>query len=86
MIKLGDSCKTALDLITGSRNEQYGDQDKNFTLIAEMSSLMTGKDLNKYDVLKVMIAVKFIRERYKHKSDNNVDAIGYIDILNSLSE
>jgi len=84
--ELGDSCQEAYDIITGARNEQYGDQDKNFKLIAQVATLITGKDLSKYDIIKIMIAVKLIRERYRHKEDNIVDLIGYADILNLLEE
>ena len=34
----------------------------------------------------VMIAVKLIRERHKHKRDNLVDLCGYAEILNRLEE
>jgi len=85
-MKLGESCEKAKKLITGSRAEQYGDQDKNFTLIAEMASLLTGKELAKTDIVKIMISVKLMREQYKHKNDNLVDVIGYTDILNTLEE
>jgi len=85
-MKLGKSCDEAKKLITSSRAEQYGDQDKNFTLIAEMASLLTGKELTKTDIVKIMISVKLMREKYKHKNDNLVDIIGYTDILNTLEE
>lgn len=84
--ELGDSCREAISLITGSRQAQYGDQNKNFTMIAEIASLLIGKELTKYDVLKVHWATKLMRETHKHKSDNLVDLCGYVDIYNTLKE
>lgn len=81
---LGSTCLEAEKLVNGSRAEQYGDQDKNFKDIAKMASMLTGKDLDKFDIVKIMLAVKLMRESFKHKDDNLVDLCGYADILNYL--
>ena len=44
------------------------------------------KELTDIDCAKVLIAVKLVRESYKHKEDNLIDACGYLKLLNDLYE
>lgn len=73
-------------ILNGDRQADYSDAVTNFKRISECASLLTGKKLTSEDCCKVMIAVKLMRERNKHKRDNLVDLCGYTDILNQIIE
>lgn len=73
-------------ILNGDRQADYSDAVTNFKRISECASLLTGKELTSEDCCKVMIAVKLMRERNKHKRDNLVDLCGYSDILNEIIE
>ena len=76
----------ANSLVNGERQTDYDDPVKNFKLIARIASLCSGKELTPTDCCNVMIAVKLAREQFKHKTDNLVDACGYIEILNRIND
>lgn len=91
--KLGNCCETALEIILGSRAEQYGDQKANFEKYARITELLltdeefellSKRKFNGVIICKMMKAIKLGRESYKHKTDNLVDLIGYSDIENTL--
>jgi hypothetical protein len=91
--KLGSCCETALEIIRGSRVEQYGDQKVNFEKYARITELLLTEEefellskrkFNGVIICKMMKAIKLGRESYKHKTDNLVDLIGYSDIENLL--
>lgn len=71
-------------ILTGERDTDYGDPVENFSRIAEIASLLSGEKLTPETCVTVMIAVKLSRERYKHKRDNLVDLVAYIEILNRI--
>lgn len=85
-IKKGDSCEIAKNLITGDRNESYGDPFIDYARAAFIATLKTGKVMTPEDLLNVMTSVKDSREAHAHKSDNRIDNIGYQDITNSILE
>lgn len=71
-------------ILTGERDTDYGDPVENFSRIAEIASLLSGEKLTPETCVTVMIAVKLSREQYKHKRDNLVDLVAYIEILNRI--
>jgi len=71
-------------LVLGDRRDQYEEPKKHFPKVAKVASIFTGKPLTATDIVWVMIAIKLVREAYKHKRDNTVDAPGYISILHEL--
>ena len=76
--------KEAMSITQNARKVDYGDAKQSFEKIANLASILCGKNLNKYDIINVQIAVKLIRESYKHKRDNLVDVCGYTRLLSIL--
>ncbi|MGN1216731.1 MAG: DUF6378 domain-containing protein [Phocaeicola sp.] len=78
-----DDAKT---IIEGSRQSDYGDPVESFEKIAKTASMITGKDLSPNECCAVLMAVKIVRESYRHKRDNLVDLCGYAEIMNEIQE
>lgn len=73
-------------IVEGSRQSDYGDPVESFDRIAKTASVITGKDLSPKECCAVLMAVKIVRESFKHKRDNLVDLCGYAHIMNELNE
>ena len=58
----------------------YGPPEKSWEEIAKVVSIYTGKDLTAADCVTVLEVMKRIREKYEHKTDNQLDRIGYVEI------
>ena len=82
--------KTILDeakaIVEGSRQSDYGDPVESFDRIAKTASMITGKDLSSKECCAVLMAVKVVRESFRHKRDNLIDLCGYAHIMNELNE
>lgn len=76
----------AEEIVNGSRQSDYGDAKESFSRVATIASVMTGKELAPEDCCAVLMAVKLVRESFKHKRDNLVDLCGYAELLNQLKE
>lgn len=76
----------AEDIVNGSRQSDYGDARESFSRIATIASVMTGKELSPKECCAVLMAVKIVRESFKHKRDNLIDLCGYAHIMNELNE
>lgn len=76
----------ASEIRSGSRNSDYGDATENFKRIAQMASLITGKEIEAKTCVAVLMSVKLCREAYRHKRDNLIDLCGYADILQQINE
>jgi hypothetical protein len=72
-------------IVNGERAKDYGPATS-FKKIAKVASLLTNKDITSKDVIKILLAVKLIRESFKHKRDNLVDLCGYAELLNQIVE
>ena len=92
--ELGDSEekeeKTILDeakaIVEGSRQSDYGNPVESFDKIAKVASMITGGNLSPKECCAVLMAVKIVRESFKHKRDNLVDLCGYAHIMNEINE
>lgn len=73
-------------IVEGSRQSDYGDPVESFDKIAKVTSMITGKDLSPKECCAVLMAVKIVREGYRHKRDNLVDLCGYAHIMNEINE
>ena len=73
-------------IVEGSRQSDYGDPVESFAKIAKVASMIVGKDLSPKECCAVLMAVKIVREGYKHKRDNLVDLCGYAHIMNEINE
>lgn len=73
-------------IVGGSRQSDYGDPVESFGRIAKTASMITGKDLSPKECCAVLMAVKIVREGYRHKRDNLADLCGYAHIMNEINE
>ena len=75
-----DILKRANECVTGSRQQDYGEVEDNFRLIADLWSAYIGTDISAVDVAMMMALFKIARiETAEMPSlDSYVDAAGYI--------
>ena len=71
-------------IVEGDRAADYGDAKTSFTKIADLATILTGREITDAEVCMVLIAMKLTRESFKHKRDNLVDLCGYAKLLNDL--
>ena len=76
----------AAEIRAGVRATDYGDAVASFNKVATIATEMCGFRVTPSDCCKVLMAVKMVRQSYKHKRDNLVDLAGYTDILHLLEE
>jgi hypothetical protein len=84
----GNVLDLAKEVINGERQDQYGNPEDSFALIAEFWTSYIkriNRDLNKKDVAMMMSLLKHAREVYQAKKDNLVDAAGYIGIAGDIN-
>jgi len=69
-------------------NRKYGPPREVFQRYADIFNLIcpTHTQLTAMDIAYVMYSVKLGRESYHQKRDNRVDACGYKEIINKLTE
>ena len=85
-------CAEADEIVSGERQQQYGDPVSNWTHIAEICTpllkdkLKDGVKLEASDMVFIMIGVKLARQLHKHKRDSLVDVCGYTKILSMIQE
>ena len=77
----------AEDIVNGSRQSDYGDAANNFHRIANVvNSMYPQLNINAQQSCAVLMAVKLIREGFRHKRDNLVDLCGYAHIMNEIND
>ncbi len=76
--------------IVNERSEEkermYGPFETSMIKAADLSSIMTGKEISAADMYLFMVALKLSRESFAHKEDNLLDAVAYLGALNNLYE
>mgnify|MGYP003114831871 FL=1 len=80
-----DILKTALNLTTKDRHDDYGDCNIELDRVATMWSVIFQTDITPNQVALAMIALKITRQMHANKRDNWVDIAGYArigDIVN----
>lgn len=80
------SILTEADNIVNNRTRGYEDALSSFENISQIASAIRRKELTPRDCAAILIALKLSREQFSHKRDNNVDAVGYIQIDHLLAE
>ena len=73
-------------ILNGDRQADYSDPVDSFERISKLAGMLTGKELTADDCCKVLMAVKLVRESFRHKRDNLVDLCGYSEILNRIKD
>lgn len=77
----------AEEIVNGSRQSDYGDAANNFHRIANVvNSMYPQLNINAQQCCAVLMAVKLIREGFRHKRDNLVDLCGYAHIMNEIND
>lgn len=80
----------AVQLVYGPRQADYGPVVSCFERCAVIMNAIKDKtDSNQYtgkQVALLMMSMKLARRQYHHKRDNNVDLIGYADLLEVFEE
>lgn len=74
----------AIQLVSGKRNQDYGDIDNSFTRIAGLWSAYLGKHIDKFDVAKMMMLLKISRAKDSNHRDSYVDIVGYVECVDKL--
>ncbi len=72
-----DKCSS----IAKERGEDYGDVCSNFKDICDIHYAMWGENIDMQHVAKVFVSTKVSRNKTKDKSDNGLDHINYMAIL-----
>lgn len=67
----------ARDIITTDRNNDYGEAEDSFSIIADMWSAYLRTNVKPEDVAAMMILMKVARMTHGYKEDNWIDMIGY---------
>lgn len=79
--------RSAIDLVTGDRQKEYGPPSECLAKTAEIFNAVKGQTLlTAADVALVNIAQKLARDQNKYKRDNYRDAVGYLLIKAELEE
>jgi hypothetical protein len=74
--------------IVNERSEEkeraYGSFSEGMKRAASIASGMTGKNITADDMFQCMVALKFSRQSFNHKTDNLLDAVAYIGAWNNF--
>lgn len=71
----------ASELVTGERQEAYGDPLENYERQAKFIEAIVGVPVSRRQAMHIMIALKMCRDLTKAKRDNEVDICGYAHLL-----
>lgn len=72
-----DTLKAAAECVCGSREEDYGSPEDNFSVIAALWTAYTGTDVTPKDVAMMMALLKIARAKAGSKPDTYIDLAGY---------
>lgn len=90
MLNREELCQKAIDIITGDRENEYGDPEDSFGLIARfwqayLNHKTCDEKIETWDVAIMMALMKIARiANGKFKEDRYIDAIGYLAIAGEL--
>ena len=85
-ITKGDILDQAKALITGNREDDYGDAAKNFSDIAALWSVVMGIEVKPWQVAACMTQLKLARAIKTHDHhDSWVDMAGYVGLAGELA-
>lgn len=88
---MSDILEKARNIVENSRSQDYGPFDASFKRIADywcdyLSHKAMQVTITPQDVALMMVLFKIAREEYKHKEDNIIDCIGYLDLYSQLCD
>lgn len=76
--------KNELGGILAERGSDYGPYLEECEKVAKMWSILLGVEVEPRMVPVCMIALKLVRESYRHKDDNLIDIQGYAKLANEM--
>ena len=81
----------AHQLVTGARQDSYGNVTEDYSKVIEIFAGLTGIRLSMSDALLFMVSVKMARlrtnlEKNRLHHDSLLDALGYLALLNQAYE
>ena len=86
MIKIKENLKTALKLLEGKREHEYGNKKENHENIANLWSAYLDHNVSAHDVAILMLLLKIARAKIGNPSvDTYIDMVGYSAIAGELS-
>ena len=85
-LNIGRCLAKAYALITGDRQEKYGEPRETFAEVAHIAGVIRGKKFDALDYPAFMIAAKWVREGQHPQEDNRVDAAGYTALYDYLAQ
>ena len=87
-MKITDIDKEIKKKIVANRQKEYGDYQYNFTILAELFTLILAPNLKKklkpYQVAHIMMTLKLFRATRGFKADNYTDLSIYNDMASNL--
>lgn len=81
-----DTLKAAAECVCGSREDDYGSPEDNFSVIAALWTAYTGTDITPKDVAMMMALLKIARAKAGSKPDTYIDLAGYAACGAEISE
>lgn len=81
-----DTLKAAAECVCGSREDDYGSPEDNFSVIAALWTAYTGTDITPKDVAMMMALLKITRAKAGSKPDTYIDLAGYAACGAEISE
>jgi hypothetical protein len=76
-MKRDEILKEAENLINGDRAKDYGDAYTNHKRIADIWSVILGKEVTVKEVILCMVGMKLARLTHDSKNDSWIDVCGY---------
>ena len=77
--------KMAMELTIKDRQEQYGDAEENFGVVARLWQVYTGRQYSAKDVAMMLALLKVARIMSGYKADNYVDLAGYAALAGEIA-
>lgn len=85
--KRSEILDTAKNMVNGSRQQDYGDPEDNFSVIAKLWSAYCGCEFTAHDVAIMMVLLKVGRiSSGKYNPDNYIDGPGYFACAGEIAE
>ena len=86
-VKIEENLKTALKLLGGKRQHEYGNKKENHENIARLWSAYLDHPLSAHDVAILMLLLKVARAKFGNpSSDTYIDMVGYSAIAGELCD
>ncbi len=76
----------AQKIVSGERQQDYGDMGESFKRIAGLWSAYLGMHIDSLDVGKMMILLKVSRAKHNNHRDSYIDIVGYVECIDKLLE